>query len=153
VITLEDNLATMQIAELRTQVRQALRRSSYYVGKELHRSVNKDILRKKDGQVYIIRDSLGRRRRHIASRPGDTHANMTGELRKSMGFHARGLEVEFGYGVSGSRGGPRAPHYAEIETGYGKVAPRPSLKNGIKRERKDIILAIEREIRRGLNAD
>ncbi len=99
------------------------------IGKDLRAEADQQVLRgDKTGRIYIRRDSLGRRRRHQASAPGESHANRTGTLRKSNGWRARGLQMEYGYGAAGLT----APIYARpIELGSRRVAARPTLQNSI----------------------
>lgn len=107
----------------------SIRHGWFALGGDLRRTANKEILRRpKSGIVYYIRGPSGRRRRHVASAPGETHANRSGTLRRSLGWIVRGHKsLEFGYGVD-----KPAPDYAEIEIGYGNVKPRPSLLNAIR---------------------
>jgi HK97 gp10 family phage protein len=111
----------------------------------LQSATSKEILRRpKGGRTYIRRDRIGRRRRHIASAPGETHANMTGRLRRSLSFRVNSREIEFGYGVTDGS----APEYAKfVEFGTNRMKARPSLRNGIKGERRNIMNNIEREIK------
>lgn len=103
------------------------------LGESLKRDVKREILRKpKSGRLYIIRTRSGARRRHRASAPGETHANLSGKVRRSVGFRVSGSsEMRFGYGALGGRG--RAPLYAKmLEFGTRRMKPRPSLQNAIK---------------------
>ena len=115
--------------QFKKMTRRAIRHGWFALAKDLKQTANKDILRRpKGGRVYIIRGPSGRRRRHIASAPGETHANLSGTLRRSLGWTVRGHSgMEFGYGVD-----KPAPDYAKIELGYGRVKPRPSLQNAIR---------------------
>ncbi len=107
-------------------------------------ATSQEILRKpKGGRTYIIRDRRGRRRRHVASAPGETHANMSGRLRRSLSFRANSAEIEFGYGVTDGS----APKYAGfVEFGTKRMEARPSLQNGISSERRNMMNNFEREI-------
>ena len=115
--------------------RRSIRHGWFALAQDLKRVANTEILRKpKSGRVYFIRLPSGRIKRHIASAQGETHANLSGTLRRSLGWQVRGhTGMEFGYGVSSPVGAGynAAPIYAEIEFGYGRVAPRPSLQNAI----------------------
>ena len=110
----------------------------------LQGATSQEILRRpKSGRVYVRRDRLGRRRRHVASAPGETHANMTGRLRRSLSFRVNPREIEFGYGVTKGD----APDYAaSVEFGTKRTAARPSLQNGINGERRNMMNNFEREI-------
>ncbi len=109
--------------------RDSIRNAWFAIGKDLKAEAKSEILRKpKGGRVYIIR-SGGRRRRHVASAPGETHANMTGKLRKSIGWKVGSPDtMVFGYGVTGSDD----PYYASyVEFGTRRMSARPSLGNAI----------------------
>lgn len=99
------------------------------IGKDLKREADNEVLHgRKTGRVYFRRDSIGRRRRHQASAAGESHANVTGTLRKSIGWRAQGLQLEYGYGAASLN----APVYARpIEKGGRRVAARPTLQNSI----------------------
>ncbi len=137
-----------------TGTRRALRQAWFEVGRHVHRTTNREILRRpKGGRTYLVRSrSSGRRRRHVASAPGETHANMFGDLRKSLGWKIRGDQGgEFGYGA---RPGTKVPAYAgAIELGPPgrKDAARPSIKNGITASARDIEVTLADHIERELN--
>lgn len=138
-----DTPAVMRHLELAgaTGTKRALRQAWFEVGRHLTREANREILKgRKTGRVYIFRSPSGRRRRHRASAPGETHANLTGALRKSIGWKMTGARGgDFGYGVAG--GSRTAPPYAgAIEFGRddGTIAPRPSLLNAINASERDI---------------
>ena len=108
--------------------RKAIRQMWFGLADDMKNRANSEILRKpKSGRVYIIRRG-GRRRRHVASAPGETHANLTGRLRKAIGWKVHGNdELSFGYGVTGP-----SPKYDEfVEFGTSKMSARPSLENAI----------------------
>lgn len=115
-----------------------IRRGFFSWGDRLIKIANKNILKKpRHGRVYIRRTKSGRRRRHVASVPGESHANYSGTLRKSLGWKIRGSsELEFGYGVASSRAkNQQAPDYADyMENGTPnkKIKPRPTLKIAIR---------------------
>lgn len=129
-------LETYELIEANAEnVRQAIRQTFFFMGRDLKQKISKDILDKtnKTGHIYVRRDKLGRRRRHQSSAPGETHANMTGELRESLGWKVHGTNsLEIGYGVE-----KPTVSYAEIEFGYFKeewkvfIEARPSIKNNI----------------------
>jgi hypothetical protein len=128
--------------------RRGIRQAMFRTGRTLIDAASNEILHgQKTGRVYIRRDRIGRRRRHRSSAPGETHANMTGALRRSLSFQLRGTsEIEFGYGVSSGR---NAPIYARaIEFGYEprNLIPRPSLRNALDREQGNITQHFQREI-------
>lgn len=113
-------------------VRRAIRQGFFLLGRDLRQTASAEILRRpKSGQTYVIRTPGGRRFRHTASAPGETHANLSGRLRRSIGFQIHGARsMDFGYGVDPN--GP-APDYAPfVENGTTRMAPRPSLANAIR---------------------
>ncbi len=122
--------------------KQGIRQGMFDSGHGLIKNASTEILRKpKSGHTYFIRDKAGRVRRHVASAPGETHANLTGTTRRSLSFKLAGVtSFEFGYGVSG---GVEAPDYAEeLES------TRPSLQNAIRSENQNMIQHFERQILR-----
>ena len=134
-----------KIQKLDGLTKRAIRQGFFSLGKALRSTANRQILAKdKTGKIYRVRGPSGRRRRHRASAPGQSHANIRGTLRKSIGWKVRGAsELEFGYGVNKND----APPYAEfVEFGTRRMAARPSLQNGIKAERRNFQNNFEREI-------
>lgn len=119
--------------------KRGLRQGMFRSGQTLRASASQEILKgKKTGIIYVRRIKGGRRRRHQSSAPGETHANLTGTLRRSLSFQLRGSkEIEFGYGVSA---GKSAPDYARtIEFGSSKIRARPSLKNALNKEQGNLV--------------
>lgn len=112
--------------------RRAARQAWFRLGAFLRDSASREILRKpKGGRTYLVRLG-GRLVRHRASAPGETHANLSGRARRSLGFKIQGIDtLEFGYGVS-VRGSNAAPEYGRfLEFGTSRMAPRPSLGNAV----------------------
>lgn len=126
-----------QIEQLAANSRQAIRQTFFEMGRTLGKKTSKDILDKKSktGIVYRVKTKTGYRR-HRSSAPGQTHANLHGNLRKSIGWKVYGSDkMEFGYGVTRYHG--NAASYARrIEEGGTDrrgitIEARPSLKNNI----------------------
>lgn len=136
--------AILRIRNLRKLTRSGVEFAAFTSGKGLVKATSAEILRKpKGGRTYIRTDRAGRRRRHIASAPGETHANMSGTLRRSLGFKVNPSQLEFGYGVQSND----APEYAGfVEFGTRRMKARPSLQNGIKSQRRNFQNNFEREI-------
>lgn len=113
--------------------RRAIRQAWFQLGDSLKATANREILKPKSGRVYIVRGPRGGRRRHRASRPGETHANRSGRLRRAISWRVRGWDrLEFGYGVS-STARNATPRYDEyVEFGTVRMDERPSLDNAIK---------------------
>lgn len=132
--------AYAQIGRTKWLTERGLRRAWFQVGPSILREVSKATLaRPRAGRVYRIRTFGGRTTfRHVASRPGESHANMRGPLRRSRGWKPGGsYSMEIGYGVSSSSP-ERAPRYARaIEFGrkaqgsQPAIAARPSIHNAI----------------------
>jgi hypothetical protein len=68
----------------------------------------------------------------VASAPGETHANLSGRLRRSIGWKVSGThEMEWGYGVVQKK--DEAPYYAPyVEEGTTRMDARPSLGNAVR---------------------
>lgn len=125
--------AFFQLSQVEKITRRSIRQAWFQLGKDLQAEANREILRRpKRGRVYIVRTRTGRRRRHVASAPGETHANLSGTLRRSISWKVHGTEqLDFGYGVSTTLANA-APEYAPfVEFGTRRMKPRPSLENAI----------------------
>ena len=136
--------AVARIRNLKKLTQRGIEFAGYMSGKMLVRATSEQILEKpKGGRTYVSRTRSGSRRRHVASAPGETHANFSGKLRRALDFKVTHTQLEFGYGVR--RGD--APDYAGfVEFGTGRMAARPSLQNGIKSQERNIEKNFEREI-------
>lgn len=144
--------AFLKMMGLEGATRRSIRHAWFELGKDLRAEANREILRKpKSGRVYVVRGRGGRRRRHVASAPGETHANLTGKLRRSIGWKVSGSDqMDFGYGVA-STGRNAAPPYAPaIEFGRadGSIAPRPSLQNAIRATQRRVPVEFEDQMER-----
>lgn len=136
-----------QIRGLEKLTRQGLRRGMFRAGQALRAEASRAILKDpKTGIVYIRRDRAGRLRRHMSSAPGETHANLSGALRRSLSYQLHGAtEIEFGYGVSS---GKTAPDYAKfVEFGTTRMKARPSLRNTLKSQQKNLTQHFENGIK------
>jgi len=130
--------------------KRGIRRGMSNSGIGLVKSANAEILRKpKSGRLYIVKTRSGRWRRHIASAPFETHANLTGDTRRSLSFKLHGIsQLEFGYGVSA---GKKATEYAEgLEFGTETIKPRPSLQNALRDQQGHIVQHFENAISKQL---
>lgn len=120
-------------------IKKGIRQGMFRTGHGLITAANQAILHEtKTGRIYIRKDRAGRKRRHRSSASGQSHANFTGKLRRSLSFQLRGVsEIEFGYGVSS---GKEAPDYARfVEIGTFRMRPRPSIKNALDSEQGNIV--------------
>jgi len=124
-----------------------IRQGFFRLAKDLQATANKDILRKpKKGRTYIVRGPSGRKRRHVASAPGESHANRSGKLRRSMGWKISGSKLmEFGYGA----GPDTPPEYAPfVENGTRRMEARPSLGNSVTKNIRNGEMHFVREVMR-----
>lgn len=147
----------VNICNIKSSSVNAIRKAFYYIGKDLKQVSNDMILSKnKSGKIYSVR--LGKTRKlHQSSASGEAPANLTGNLRKSIGFEVRGgSQLEFG-----SRSGPPsaglspkqnvADYAAALEVGSSRVAARPYLSPSIEKNRRNTTEHFERELERELN--
>ena len=121
-----------EVDQMTTRLQQVFRRGFITYMQALQRRANREILHgKKSGRVYRVRVN-GRVRNHRASAPGETHANLSGRLRRSLSWKVHGWQrAEFGYGVA-SNASNVAPVYAPfVEFGTSRMAARPSLQNTV----------------------
>jgi len=130
------------INKIDESTRRGIRQGFFRLGSSLRRTASKQILSKnKTGRVYLIRRGK-RYRRHRASAPGESPANLSGNYRRKIGFQIRGhKEMEFG---------GRADYSAFLEDGTNKMEPRPGLGNAVKAEERNSIGYFESEISRNL---
>ena len=130
--------AEFQINNTIVLTKKGIRQGFYNVGKLLKSSANKDILAKdKTGIVYRVRRGKVVRR-HRASAPGQTFANLSGAARKTLGFDVVGADrLEFGFRKS-------------AETFYTKILEtslnRPAIGNAVQKEKGNMILRILKRI-------
>jgi len=136
--TNEKNLATVLAGKplkLTKLVKIALRRTWREIGKDLKDEATKAILSSKSGKHYTTGSrSGGRRRRHVASAPGESHSDVSGALRRSLDWKVNGWDsLDFGYLY-------RPPDYAHsVEFGDPPdLKPRPTLLNAIKAQQGNI---------------
>ena len=152
-ITIDTNSrrAVLRLKNLAKLTKSGVEHAAYVSGKGLVRATSAEILKKpKGGRTYIVRTPGGRKRKHRASAPGETHANLTGKLRRSLGFKVNPSQLEFGYGVNKND----APEYGKfLEFGTSRMKPRPSLQNGIRSERRNFQNNFDREIGRRLEGE
>lgn len=136
----------IRIEDMAKRTRSGLRQGMFKAGQALRSEANREILKGiKTGIIYTRRTSSGRRRRHQSSAAGQTHANLSGELRRSLSFQLRGAsEIEFGYGVSSGR---EAPDHAKwVEFGTSRMKARPSLRNAIRAQQGNLTQFFENGI-------
>lgn len=133
----------IDIAGLDNATRRGIRQGFFQLGHALKRTANRQILEKpKKGRVYRIR--RGRTvRKHRASAPGESPANLSGKYRRSIGFKIRGSQqLIFGAGSS------TVPYAKWLERGTYRMKPRPGLKNAVKATERDARKYLVNNIRR-----
>lgn len=118
--------------------RQVVRRVFFAHAKDLKASVRNEVLHgQKTGRVYKnVKLPSGRRKKlHHASAPGETHAKLSGNLLRTLGWKVHGTEsMEFGYGTDGAQAQRGlAPLYAKFVLGGTRfMDPRDDLKNAVR---------------------
>jgi len=124
---------------------QAVRKAFFVIGHQLVKTAKEQVLKApKTGRIYRIKRGK-RYKNHQASAAGESPANLSGELRKSIGFEIKGSEqLEFGSG----RGGVKYARY--LEEGTKKMAPRPLLGNAFAAEQSQIQQIFSNEIQKAL---
>ncbi len=136
MVSKRHNLAEFKkMNKVRQKTQQSIRQAWFGLGRDLEKEAKKEIKRTpKSGRTYFIRTKSGRFRRHVASAPGETHANLTGKLRRSVSWKVHGYSrMEFGYGVA-VIGTNAAPEYdIFVEDGTNRMAPRPSMANAVRK--------------------
>lgn len=133
---------------IRRATQRGIRRGWFDLARDLKATANAEILRKpKGGRVYLVKTRTGRRR-HVASAPGETHANLKGRLRRSLSWKVRGTDsMDFGYGVSTTSRNEAPPYAPHVEFGTRRMAERPSLENAITATQREAEQNFERAIR------
>ncbi len=136
-------------------VKRGVRNGWLEVGRDWEKTTSDEIKRRpKSGRTYIIRHrATGKRRRHIASAPGETHANITGLTRRSLSYKVPSFaEMTVGYQVSGDAKNPASFWGKFLEFGTkkkrGRMKPRPSIQIGIAAITRNAEVYMAREIQR-----
>ena len=139
----QETLRKINYASKTTQ--RAVRRAFFVIGHQLVKTAKEQVLKgPKTGRIYRIKRGK-RYKNHQASAAGESPANLSGELRKSIGFEIKGSEqLEFGSG----RGGVKYARY--LEEGTKKMAPRPLLGNAFAAEQSQIQQIFSNEIQKAL---
>lgn len=142
----KDNHALIQkLIGQKKWARTAIRKAMYFIGKDVIATAKKEILddSKKTGKLYRTKIGKGgsllkRVRIYRASSPGESPANVSGKLQRSLNFEVQGVDrVEVG---------DNAPYAGYLENGTKRIAPRPFLKNAIEANRENSRQHLEREI-------
>lgn len=146
--------AFRSIREMPQRTQNAIRQAFYYIGKDLREYSQKLIASKnKSGRVYLVRVN-GISRKHQSSAPGEAPANLTGNLKASLGFEVRGSEqMEFGSRAEAPKAGisPKqavADYALSLEVGTSKMAARPYLKPAVDANTGNGVQHFERELQK-----
>ncbi len=138
----DNEYAIAEINKTGVRNRQAVRQFFFAYAKDLVASTRHDVLKgRKYGRVYynVRLPGGGIKRRHRASSPRQTHANLSGNMLRALGFKVHGIEsMEFGYGTGWDDPAPIYSQYviegtANAHAGGGGMKPRPDLKNAIRK--------------------
>ena len=129
-------------------MRLSIRKGMFFMGKDLVSTAQNKILKQpKTGKRRIVRRGKTRRRvLHTASAPGEAPANLSGDLRRSIGFKVQGhSQLTFG------AGGDDLVYARPLELGNpkGNLKKRPYLIPSIKENFRNMSLHLEDNIKRG----
>lgn len=121
----------LKVSQVGKLTEKGIRHGFFSLGKDLKDTANTAVLKRpKKGRTYIIRGPSGRKRRHVASAPGESHANITGKARKSIGWKVQGAKsMDFGYGAASSDTPPEWVGF--LEKGTRRMRARPTLRNSV----------------------
>ena len=146
----QNDAVFLRIEGLDKLTKRGIRQARFKIGHGLIGSASREILKgPKTGRVYIRRDKIGRRRRHVSSAPGETHANRSGTLRRSLSFQLRGSHsMEFGYGVSSVKDAPDYDGF--VGFGTTNVESPPSLFKPNRADEGNTIQHFQKEIEKEL---
>lgn len=138
-----------RMSVLEKQIEAATRKGFRRYGNTLMRVAEEDVKDKasKTGRWYDVMvgwqgQKLQRKRRHRSSGFFQTHANLSGDLLRSMGWVLSGGTINYGYGASGDP----VPEYAEFVEFIGgeeELPNRPTLQNTIEKTEVDAINFLE----------
>lgn len=137
--------AFISIDNLEQATRRGIRQGFFRSGQKLRADARRNIIKgPKTGRLYRVR---GRKRRHRASAPGESPANLTGNLQRSVGFQIYGMDrMEFGYRESGGGARSGSAFYGKFlelgthkrATGQRLIEPRPNLNPTVKRNNRNV---------------
>ena len=103
----------------------------FKAGKDIKTAFEQEVLaNNKAGNIYILRGPSGSRIRHIASAPGQTAANISGNYRREFGTINRSAELV----VCNS-----ADYAGFLELGTSRMKARPGLSNSIHANQRNLM--------------
>lgn len=140
LIDAEGNRRSIESAvNIAANTRRGIEKAWWRTGKDLIKEFNTQVLAKnKTGRLYIRKTRAGRRLKHIASAPGETPANITGNYRRAIGFRVRSFK-ELIFGNS-------AEYAGHLEKGTSRMKKRPGLSNTVSASERNIIRNLSTEI-------
>jgi len=133
----------VSIRNLPATNKRGIRQGMYFVGRDVRNTARQLILDRstKTGRIYIVRKG-SRRFKHQSSAPGQAPANLTGNLRRGIGFNVVGaLRMEFG---------ARAEYAPFLELGTTRMKRRPYLIAAINKNIGTAQVHFSREIERAI---
>lgn len=138
----DNNLVSLQIKGMTKDVRVGVKNAFVIIGRELKKESKRYINSKdKTGRLYRI-TRFGRSYNHRASAPGQSPANISGNLIKNL-FKKTGNDSTLTFG-------DRASYAGFLEKGTARMAKRPYLLKAIKAKRRDMISHFTHEINKHL---
>ena len=127
-------------------VKLAIRKAFHKIGKDLKETGSKELLyRPKSGRLYKVKIN-GVTYNHRASAPGESPANLTGALRRSLNY-----KVSSSYEMRWEAGGGEVDYASELEFGSPRVAKRPYMLKSITLNRRNIGNHFLKEIKKSVN--
>lgn len=129
----------IEIDNMDSNLKKNLRRGLYFVGKKLRQTASDNILKRgRSGRVYKYKG-----RRHVASSPGESWANRSGEARRGLIYSVQGSDqLTFGN---------KAPHAEYLEFGTKNMAARPAHLISINENNRNIINILDENILKAIN--
>ena len=132
-----------KVKRLSTDVETQNRKSLFDAGKQLKKTLDKDVLKKpKGGRTYFRRDKAGRRRKHVASAPGKSWANRSGKARRGVEFRVVGSDKLYYEN--------EVFYVFFLESGTRLMKPRPAMLNSIKKNKSLNLKIIDSNVSKAL---
>lgn len=139
----ENREVFIQIKNAPNATERGIRNAFHLIGKDLVKESRRSILKgPKTGQLYRIK---GRKRLHRASAPGQPPANLSGDLRKAIGFQIKGSE-EMKFGARS-----KVDYGRFLELGTKRMIKRPFLLRAIQKLQQRTANYFDGELNKNLN--